>query len=91
MSWLSELQNPIEVDGQTLFTLLDAGEYIAALPGEVSAQAHWQAALRELLMAAEHGGPLRLAEAAMRSAIHHSQEGATTPRRAAGQGGAVIH
>src|SRR6187399_1764269 len=74
MSWLREFETPIDVDGEMLFTLRDAGEYIAALPDEVSAQAHWQTAMRELLMSAERDGILWLAEVAIRSAIHHGQE-----------------
>jgi hypothetical protein len=58
------------------------GEYIAALPAKVYAQAHWQTAMRELMMSAERGGILWLAEVAMRSAIHHGQdEPAPAPRR----------
>ena len=74
MSWLREFESPIEVEGETLFTLKDAGEYIAALPAEVYALGHWQTAMRELMMSAERGGILWLAEVAMRSAIHHGQE-----------------
>ena len=81
MSWLREFESVVEVDGEFLSTLLEAGEYIAALPNEVSAQTHWQAALRAILMAAEHGGDLRLAEATMRSAVLHGQRVNDTRRK----------
>lgn len=74
MSWLREFESPISVDGRTLLTLRDAGEYIAALPAKVSAQPHWQTAVRELLMSAERGGIILLAEWAVRKAIHIGEE-----------------
>jgi hypothetical protein len=73
--WLREFETSIQVGGQTLRTLLDAGEFVAALPDEVSAQAHWQAALWKLLMAAERGGPLEDAEIAMRWAVNLGRDG----------------
>ena len=69
MSWLREFENPIVVDGETLLTLLDAGDYIAAMPDAVTAQPHWRNALRELLSAAQRGGLVWLAEVEVRRAI----------------------
>jgi hypothetical protein len=62
MSWLREFETPIAADSRTLITLQDADEYIAALPAKVSAKTHWQTAVRELLMSAERGGIILLAE-----------------------------
>jgi hypothetical protein len=81
--WLREFESPIAIDGgRTLLTLKDAGEYVAALPAKVSAQDHWQTAVRELLISAERGGIILLAEWAMRRAIsHQGQEAVSEPRR----------
>jgi hypothetical protein len=70
--WQRRFHNPITVGGRTLATLHDAATYITELPDKVSRQPHWQTAVRELMMAAERGGILMLAEIAMRRAIHHS-------------------
>ena len=68
------LSDPISVDGRTLRTLRDAAEYIVTLPEWTSRQQHWQTAVRELMMAAEHGGIMLLAEMAIKRAIHHGTE-----------------
>ena len=51
-------------------TLRDAGEYLTALP---QAEQHWQTAAHELIMAAERGGIVMLAEIAVRQALAHGQ------------------
>jgi hypothetical protein len=55
----------------TIATLHDAATYITELPDKISRQPHWQIAVRELMMAAERGGILMLAEIAMKRAINH--------------------
>lgn len=56
----------------------DAGDYIAKLPAKETAQPHWQTAIRELMISAEKGGILWLAEVAMRKALGH---GKTPPEK----------
>ena len=59
MPWSPAFKNPIALpDGRKLVTLLDAGEYIDALPRKETQSDHWQAAVEALLMAAEDRGPL---------------------------------
>jgi hypothetical protein len=55
--WGRPFEEPIEVDGRTLATLLDAGEYIAALPKKVHDVPEWRAAMEALLLVVERGGP----------------------------------
>ena len=72
--WSREFHEPIRAGDTTLRTLRDAGNYISGLPSKVSAQPHWQAAVRELMMSAERGGILWLAEVAMKQALLHGTE-----------------
>jgi hypothetical protein len=59
--------------GRVLRTLRDAGEYVTALSKADQSKPHWQTAARELMMAAERGGILMLAELAMRQALAHGR------------------
>lgn len=52
---------PIEIAGRKLVTLLDASEYIAALPKKEHNAPEWQAAMETLLLVAERGGPTMFA------------------------------
>jgi hypothetical protein len=83
MSWSRD--DPIELpDGQVLRTLRDAGHYVTALNKADQAKLHWQTAAHELMMAAERGGILMLAEIAMRQALAHGRPtSAATPRKKA--------
>lgn len=73
-NWSRRFYDPIPLpDGGKLITLRDAGNHIAGLPSKVSQQKHWQTAMRELLMSAERGGILQLADWAMRAAIWHGR------------------
>jgi hypothetical protein len=45
-----------------LRTLREAGHYVTKLPKTDQAKPHWQTAARELMMAAERGGILMLAD-----------------------------
>jgi hypothetical protein len=60
-------------DGRELQTLWDAEEYVTALPRAKQSKPHWQTAAHELIMAAERGGILMLAEIAMRQALAHDR------------------
>ncbi len=57
-------------DGRAPRTLLDAGEYVAALPKDDRAKPHWQTAAEMLMMAAEGRRPLMFAYIAMMQALH---------------------
>lgn len=72
--WSRHFADPISLpDGRELITLRDAGHYIADLPKRQHDAAHWQTATHELLMAAERGGIVPLAEIAMRQALAHGR------------------
>jgi hypothetical protein len=60
MSWSRAFDDPIELPGgdRVLRTLREAGHYVTKL----QAKPHWQTAAHELMMAAERGGILMLAE-----------------------------
>jgi hypothetical protein len=71
-------------NGRVLRTLRDAGHYVTALSRADQAKPHWQTAARELMMAAERGAILMLAEIAMRQALAHGRPTpAPTPRKKA--------
>lgn len=73
--WSRRFETPIALaDGRDLVTLRDAGEYIAALPAKTAQESHWQTAAGELLISAEQGGIIMLAEIAIRKAINHGRE-----------------
>ena len=59
--WGRPFEEPIEVAGRKLVTLLDAGEYITALPKKEHAAPEWQAAMEALILVAEGGGPTMFA------------------------------
>ncbi|MET4034424.1 hypothetical protein ABIB94_008332 [Bradyrhizobium sp. JR7.2] len=74
--WGRPFEEPIEVDGGKLVTLLDAGEYIAALPKKEHAALEWQAAMEALILVAEGGGPAMFARIGVMRALnrHHVPE-----------------
>ncbi|WP_333939060.1 hypothetical protein [Bradyrhizobium sp. CCBAU 11386] len=52
---------PIRIDGRSLATLREAGEYIAGLPKKEHNAPEWRAAMEALLLVAERNGPTMLA------------------------------
>jgi hypothetical protein len=81
--WARKFDTPIAIDdGAVLTKLRDAGRYVTALPKAEQSKPHWQTAARELLMAAERGGIMMLAEIAMRQAL---QAGKPKPAPAAAE------
>ena len=54
--WRRPFDEPIEADGTKLVTLLEAGEYIAALPKKEHDAPEWRAAMEALLLVVERGG-----------------------------------
>jgi hypothetical protein len=80
MSWSRRFDRPIALpNGGELTTLRDAGDYVTALPKATQREEHWQTATAELLLAAERGGILMMAEMAMRQALAHGQPKPTAP------------
>ncbi|KGT75640.1 hypothetical protein MA20_30930 [Bradyrhizobium japonicum] len=54
--WGRRSEDPIRIGDSVLVTLLDAGEYIAALPKKEHDAPEWQAAMEALILVAEGGG-----------------------------------
>ncbi|QQO31798.1 hypothetical protein JJC00_24670 [Bradyrhizobium diazoefficiens] len=68
--WGRPFDEPIDVAGRKLVTLLDAGEYIAAMPKKEHNAPEWQAAMEALLLVAEGGGPTMFVRT-LRALNHH--------------------
>jgi len=72
MTWAGAFDDPIPLpDGLTLATLLDAGEYIAALPKKEHDAPEWQAAMQALLLVVERGGPTLFARIGSSARVRH--------------------
>jgi hypothetical protein len=70
--WQRPFDDPVPLPrGRQLVTLLDAGNYIAALPRKEAEGDHWQAAIEALIMAAQDRGPLLDARVGMLRALNH--------------------
>lgn len=71
MTWSARLDDPIALpDGGELTSLLDAGNYITALPPKIQRRPEWQAAAEALLLVAERGGPTMLARIGLMRALN---------------------
>ena len=68
--WRRPFEGPIRIGERTLVTLLDAGEYIAALPKKEHAAPEWQAAMEALILVAEGGGPTMFARIGVMRALN---------------------
>ncbi|MGY8680634.1 hypothetical protein Q2941_22955 [Bradyrhizobium sp. UFLA05-153] len=68
--WARPFDDPIEVGGQKLVTLRDAGQYIAALPKKEHDAPEWQAAMEALILVAEKGGPTKFARIGIMRALN---------------------
>lgn len=68
--WWRPFDEPIDVAGRKLVTLLDAGEYIAAMPKKEHNAPERQAAMEALLLVAEGGGPTRFARIGILRALN---------------------
>ncbi|MET4485229.1 hypothetical protein [Bradyrhizobium sp. LA7.1] len=68
--WGRPFEEPIGVDGRKLVTLLDAGEYITALPKKEHTAPEWQAAMQALILVAEGGGPTMFARIGVMRALN---------------------
>jgi hypothetical protein len=74
--WRRPFEDPIRIADRALATLLDAGEYIAALPKKEHAAPEWQAAMQALILVVEGGGPTLFARIGIMRALnrHHVPE-----------------
>ena len=74
--WGRRFDDPIRIGDRVLVILLDAGEYITALPKKEHAAPEWQAAMEALILVAEGGGPTMLARIGVVRALnrHHVPE-----------------
>ncbi|MBR0974102.1 hypothetical protein JQ572_26200 [Bradyrhizobium japonicum] len=74
--WRRPFGDPVRIGERALVTLLDAGEYIAALPKKEHSAPEWQAAMEALILVAEGGGPTMLARIGIVRALnrHHVPE-----------------
>lgn len=80
MGWSAEFDEPIErPDGLTFRTLRDAGMYILKLPKEERRAMQWQTALGNLLLAAEHDGPISSARMGVMQALNRKVERVSNP------------
>ncbi|MBP1065331.1 hypothetical protein JOE51_006798 [Bradyrhizobium japonicum] len=68
--WGRPFEEPIEVDGRSLTTLREAGEYIAALPKREHDAPEWRAAMEALLLVVERGGPTMFARIGVMRALN---------------------
>ncbi|WP_426608987.1 hypothetical protein [Bradyrhizobium sp. McL0616] len=68
--WARPFEDLIEVDGRELVTLLDAGQYIAALPKKEHDVPEWRAAMEALLSVVERGGPTLFARIGIMRALN---------------------
>ncbi|MET4153528.1 hypothetical protein [Bradyrhizobium sp. RT7b] len=68
--WGRRFEDPITIGDRVLVTLLDAGEYIAALPKKEHAAPEWQAAMEALILVAEGGGPTMFARVGIMRALN---------------------
>ncbi|MBR0822424.1 hypothetical protein [Bradyrhizobium liaoningense] len=59
--WGRRFEDPITIGDRVLETLLDAGEYITALPKKEHNAPEWQAAMEALILVTEGGGPTMFA------------------------------
>lgn len=76
MAWSARFDDPIPLpDGGELTTLLDAGNYVAALPSKIQHRPEWQAAAEALLLVAERGGPTMLARIGMMRGLNSEAPG----------------
>ena len=72
--WQRSLEDPITLpDGRSLMTLADARAYVLKLKPAQQESSQWQAAVEQLLVAAEGRGPVMFARIGMLKALHKSE------------------
>jgi hypothetical protein len=84
VSWDQRFSEPIELPkGKKLVTLHDAAEYITKLPKAEHDAKEWLAAMKALLLVAEHDGPTMFARIGMMLALNRHVERVFKPSRKA--------
>ncbi|MCK1475765.1 hypothetical protein IVB27_13340 [Bradyrhizobium sp. 197] len=78
--WGRPFEDPIEVNGRKLVTLLDAGNYVAALAKKEHAAPEWQAAMEALILIAEGGGPTMFARIGIMRALNRRYVAELNPK-----------
>jgi hypothetical protein len=74
MAWSQTFFDPIELpDGRRLATLRDAAEYITELPKAEHDAPEWLAAMRVLLLVAEHNGDPMFARIGVMKALNRER------------------
>jgi hypothetical protein len=74
VSWDQRFDEPIPLPkGKKLVTLRDAAEYITKLPKAEHDAKEWLAAMKALLLVAEHDGPTMFARIGMMRALNRSK------------------
>jgi len=69
--WSRRFEDPIMLlDGRTLSTLREAGDYIIVLPKAVHEAPEWQAAMEALVLVVTLGGPTMFARIGIRRALN---------------------
>ncbi len=74
VSWDQPFFDPIKFPAAQLVTLRDAALYITKLSKAEHDAEEWQAAMRALLLVAEHGGPTMLARIGVMRALNRHVE-----------------
>ncbi|WP_038967211.1 hypothetical protein [Bradyrhizobium diazoefficiens] len=77
--WGRPFEEPIEVDGRSLATLREAGEYIAALPKREHDAPEWRGAMEALLLVVERGGPTMFARIGVMRALNRHYDAELNP------------
>ena len=69
------------LDGRTLSTLREAGDYIIVLPKAVHEAPEWQAAMEALVLVVTLGGPTMFARIGIMKALNRHVERVFNPSR----------
>jgi len=82
LGWKRPFDDPIPIPGgRRLVTLLDAGQYITALPKAEQQLDEWQAAVEALLLVVELNGPTMMARIGVMRALNRHVERVFNPDR----------
>jgi hypothetical protein len=85
MAWSDRFEEPLVCpDGTNLVTLRQAARFILKLPQAEHGAREWRTVMRLLIEAADHGGPITLARAAMMKAIYRDELKDFDPSQATG-------
>ena len=78
MTWSKRFEEPVQLpDGSQLFTLRQAARHILTLSKADHRANEWRSAMRKIIEAADHGGPICLARTELLLAIQLNCSGRT--------------